>query len=364
MGIPVLGYADLFNSAIADHGKNVVEDIALPLQEYLGYSILTGKGQMEKYNAKGPSIRRDVRVNGQGNAVWADLYDSDSLNNRNMMQQMTAPFRYNKTGYAFDSREQEITEQDTSDQVYDLIRVKRQSAFCELAELFEGAFWGCPDNDSDNTMYGLTYWLAYNATTGFNGGVPTTQFTTVGGLNPTTLGDKWRNWTGNYTNPTATDLVRKIRQAYVKTGFVAPVNQIAQVTNPTRRFGMYTTYAILCKLEELMEARADDVSRDLAQKDGTVMFRGVSVQWAPQLDATWGEANESLTLTASTAHPFIGVDWSAFKLLYSPSLWQREITRMNAANHNITEFWVDSKCQLMCFNRRRNFLLARAALYS
>lgn len=364
MGVPISQYGDLFNASIVDYGKRIVEDLSLPLQNYTAYEILTKGGGLEKYTASGPSIRRDVRLNGQGNASWADLYEAESLNNRNMMAQMSAPYRFLKTGYAFDAREQQINIGDNSEVIYDLIKNKRQAAFCDQAELFENSFWDCPDNDSDNQMLGLFYWLAYNATPGFTGGVPAAAFTTVGGLNPTTVGEKWKNWSGQYTNPTATDLVRKIRQAYVKTGFKNPITQVASVTSPTRRFGMFTTYAILSKLEELQESRADDISSDLAKKDGATMFRGIPVEWSAQLDATFGEADQSTVLTANTVHPFVGVDWSSFKLLYSPDLWFRESHRVNAANHNVTEFWVDSKCQLMCFNRRRNFLLARNALFA
>jgi len=98
MGIAIEDYRDLLNASIVDHGKGIVEDLSMPLQNYVAFDVMTRKGQLEKYNSSGPSIRRDVRLNGQGNASWTDLYEAESLNNRNMMAQMTAPYRYNKTG--------------------------------------------------------------------------------------------------------------------------------------------------------------------------------------------------------------------------------------------------------------------------
>lgn len=360
MGVSIADYPDLFTSAIFDFGKNIVEDISMDLQEYVGYGILTGKGQLEKHNGKGPYIRRDVRLNGQGNASFSELYEAESLSNQNMMGQITAPYRYFKSGYVFDEREQEINTGDEPSTIYDLIKNKRQAAFCDQAALLEASLWNAPDSETSKQLWGLAYWIAYSATEGFNGTVANGNFTTVGGLNPTTY-TKWRNWTGNYTNATATDLVRKMRTAYVKTDFKNPINQVPSVSGMERKLGLYTTYPIISKLEELQESR-DDRLADLASKDGTLRFRGVPVQRVPQLEALWGESDESLTLTQE--HPVFGIDWSTFKLVYSPKYWLRESNKINSQCHNVMDFWIDSKAQLFNVNRRRNFVLARGALFA
>ncbi len=362
MGLSPQDYSDLFSSAIADHGKGVVEDIAMPLQEYVAYGIMTGKGQMEKYNSEGPYIRRHVRLNGQGNATWTDLYDSDSLANTNMMAEINTQYKYAKTGYMYDLRERDINLDTPAAVVYDLIKVKRQAAFCDQASIFEEAFWDCPDAITSKKLLGLAYWLAYNATVGFTGSNPSGSFSNVGGLDPSLSANAaWRNWSGNYDQPNATDLVRKMRQAYMKTAFKNPEQMVGSVTSPTRKLGIYTTYPVISKLEELMELRDDNIGTDLAMKDGTLRFRGVSVSWVPQIDTRWGEGSESLTVSAG-AHPVFGVDWSTFKLLTRPSWWMKESNRLAPENHNIMNFWVDSQLQLFCQNRRRNWLLARSAL--
>lgn len=337
--------ADMIKTTQRDLGRMKWTDISYNLQEYIALPMIL---QREKVSFQsGYGIQWNIMVSTSGAAKDTELYATDSVNVSDVMQTANIPWRHVTTNYAIERREMAMNRGPA--EIVDLVRIRRNDAMIDLAKHLETRFWTKPATSADNgPLFGIPYWLCYPtsapAAGGFVGGNPVGFSAGAGGIdaaNP--LFSQWQNWAAQYASITSTDLIRKWRKAATFTNFKAPVPSPSY--NTGNNYGYYTNYNVIGPLEEALEAQNDNLGNDIASKDGRLMFRQVPVTWVPFLEA-------------NTANPVYGINWGSLKPAFLAGEYMREEGPNAASNqHSVFVTHVDTTLNLMCSNRRLNFVL-------
>lgn len=334
--------ADLVALTLKDLGKMKWTDIASTLQEHVAMRRLIKK---EKVGfSSGPSLQWNMMTDHNQAAQNVGLYGIDVVNASDAAVQPTAPWRHHSTNWCWDEREISMNREPSK--IVDLLKFKRSGAMISLAELTETNFWGQPADANDTLKpYGVPYWVVHSTTNGFQG---LAAFgTTVAGINPTTY-SRWRNMSQTYTSVTKDDAVTKMREAATKCNFVSP-DEHPDYASAKGRYGYYTIYSVLASLEALAESQNDNLGNDIASKDGVVLFRKNPITWAPKLDDA----------IASGSNPLYGIDWEVFRPVFLKDEYLRESPVLGSPKqHRVREVHVDCTMNFICYNRRRNFVLA------
>ncbi len=335
---------DLVATTLRELNRAKFVDISSQLQEHTAMRNLLMKNR--RVLASGYGVQWDVKVVLTQYARNVGLAATDVIDFTDTMTQATADWRNSSTFYPIIG--QEVDMNNNPARIVDLVLSRRLDCMISLAELMENNFWGPPVAITDNlTPWGVNTWFVKNATTGFNGGVPS-GYTTIG-LNPTTY-PNWKNWTGQYSAVSKDDLIRRAREAATKTKFKPTVDGIPNL-NTGDEYGFYTTYGVYGPMEEALESQNDNLGSDVASQDGKVMFRRAAVTWVPILEA-------------DTTNPFYGINWGTFKTWILKNWWLRETYIKNyPGQHTIDVHFMDSTYQWICTDRRRNFVLATGTTY-
>lgn len=334
---------DLANSTLNDLGKLKLVEVASTLTEYQAASNLLNKNRIKFDSGKG--ISWNLLQEGDDNAKNVGLYNRDNVNVKDGTFTLELPWRHTMSGCAFDVREQSMN--SGAAKIVDYVATKRMQRAISWVELFESNFWqGVSGATDDSTPYGVFgYWLAYNATTGFNGG--NGNFGTIGGKDATVY-DKLKHYTFQYAATTDTDLVDKLRDALVLTDFKPMVGngQVAGYTNGQRRV-IYTTLTQQRALEKLVRANNDNLGSDLDKYHGSVRISQVPVEYSP-----WINANKA------TSQPYVCIDWAQFHAVFQKGWWMKETPfAVKAGQHNVRESFIDCSYNFRCFNRRKGMIL-------
>ena len=339
--------ADLIKTTQRDLGRMKWTDISYNLQEYIALPMIL---QREKVSFQsGYGIQWNVAVATSGAAKDTELYATDSVNVSDVMQTANIPWRHVTTNYAIERRE--IAMNRAPAEIVDLVRIRRNDAMIDMAKHLEERFWTKPATSADNQrMYGIPYWIVYPGTVSGNGsfaGTNPSGFSAGAGNLSSTTYPAWSNWASTYTAITSTDLIRKWRRAATFTNFKAPVPSPSYATG--NQYGYYTNYNVIGPLEEALEAQNDNLGNDIASKDGRLLFRQVAVTWVPYLEA-------------NTANPVYGINWGCLKPAFLAGEYMREEGPNAASNqHTVFVTHVDTTLNLMCTNRRMNFVLGTGA---
>lgn len=339
--------ADLIKTTQRDLGRMKWTDISYNLQEYVALPMIL---QREKVSFQsGYGIQWNVAVATSGAAKDTELYATDAVNVSDVMQTANIPWRHVTTNYAIERRE--IAMNRAPAEIVDLVRIRRNDAMIDMAKHLEERFWTKPSASTDSQrMYGIPYWIVYPGTVSGNGsfaGANPAGFSAGAGNLSSTTYPAWSNWAATYTAVTSTDLIRKWRRAATFTNFKAPVPSPSYATG--NNYGYYTNYNVIGPLEEALEAQNDNLGNDIASKDGRLLFRQVPVTWVPYLEA-------------NTANPVYGINWGCLKPAFLAGEYMREEGPTPASNqHTVFVTHVDTTLNLMCTNRRMNFVLGTGA---
>tara|TARA_Y100000593_G_scaffold91963_1_gene182184 strand:- start:37 stop:1089 length:1053 start_codon:yes stop_codon:yes gene_type:complete len=338
--------ADLITTTQKDLGRMKWTDISYTLQEHIALPQILQKEKVSFQSGQG--IQWNVMTTTSGAAKDTSLYSVDSVNVGDVMATASIPWRHMTTNYAIERRE--IAMNRTPAQIVDLVRIRRHDALVDLAKHLESRLWQKPSSSSDNLqMFGLKYWINWDSSGGtaggFSGGDPDGYSAGAGGLASSTY-DQWQNWCATYSNVTSEDLVRAWRKAATFTNFRPPV-QGAEY-NTGNQYGYYTNYTVIGKLEEVLEAQNENLGNDIAPKDGRLLFRQTPVTWVPELEGATGD-------------PIYGINWGVMKPAFLAGEYMREEGPSKASNqHTVFQTHIDMTLNLMCTNRRANFVLATA----
>ena len=343
---------DLILTAQRNLGKKKFTPLALNLQKYPAYSHLLREKKITF--SSGHGIQWNVMKNHSGHAKTTGLFATNNVNVEDVMAQANIPWRMLTTDYAIEDRE--IIMNTGAEQIVELVKVRRIDAISSYIALSETLFWAQPTlAQVDATEpYGLrSYLVKATGTPAFSSSV-TSGWTTIAALDPATV-TNWRPWAGGYTLIDRTDLIRKMREAAVKTVFENPAAAPSYGGNPTLpSSGYYMPYTVLQGLEEAAEAQNDRLGNDLASRDGKTLFRGNELVWVPELDST-------ATGDPGVGAPVYGINWNEMMLVFLKGEFMNESKAFRPdLQHRTSRYHVDTSYNLRCTDQRRQFVLATA----
>lgn len=335
---------DLVQTTLRDLGKPRFTEIASTLQKHTAMRNLLKKNRVTLESGFG--LQWDVMVGQTGAAANVGLYNTDVVNDVDVMTQATADWRFSNTNYPIENRVLAMNREPS--RIVNFVQEKRIAAMISFAELMEANFWGPPVALSDTlTPWGVNTWIVKNATQGFNGGAPS-GYTSIG-LNPTTY-PNWQNWTDQYTAVSQDDFVRKLRKACTFTEF-EPIVDGVPTFDTGEDHGLYTNYGVIAPLEEVLMSQNDNMGTDIAKYDGQVHFRRIPVMWIPKLEP-------------DTTNPIYGIQWGVFKTFILQGWWLKEThIPVYPMQHTISAHFIDCAYQWVMRNRRCHFVISTGTTY-
>lgn len=301
------------------------------------------KDRTKKYEG-GTEWEFDLQVDHNHSTKVVGLYETDSSAVKDTMRKVTVPIKHVNANYVYDQREPAFNRGPA--QIVDLVKTKYTAMMVSFYDALEGYLWGKPEDSSDNkALYGIAYWITKSATEGFNGGNPTGFSAGKGGLSALT-NPRWQNWTAKYAAITKEDLVRKMRNANMKTKFRSPVSH-ATPTMGSMKNGIYTNYNVIGLLEEALEAQNMNLGNDIASKDGRLLFKGSPVMYAPYLDD-------------DATDPVYMLDWQTLGIGVLNG-WENNLSAPTpvAGMHLVRRVDLDASMNMVCTNLRKQAVISK-----
>lgn len=343
-GISIDSLGDLVKGTLKNMGRFKWQNLATSLQEYAVWTRLMKKDQIIEQGGTGIEFNAMTRLlNG---ARWTRLYDRDTVVVGDVMNKGRVDWRHMVQSYGMDRRE--ITMNGPSaKQIFDLLKIRRDESHLSMAGFVNGAFWAPAPAASDTlTPLSVNYWIVANASTGFNGGAPSGH-STVGNIDLNAV-PNYKNYTGQYTAVSRDDLLAMLRKAFAFCEFKSPI-PMPQYSNRVRR-ELYCRYDTQAEIEKLLEDLNGSVSaRDLDKSGNLLLFKGVPINWDPQLEST--------TLN----YPIYGINWDSFHPVFLSGEIFRESDRIsNEDAHNMWAVFIDATFNFICYDRRTNFVFTKA----
>jgi hypothetical protein len=330
---------DLIKTTLNELGEMRFTEIATDLQNHVAMSKLLKKNKVT-FDA-GPLFQWDVMTDHNHSARAVGLYAQDNVNVPDVMTQGQVPWRHVTHNYAIERRE--VAMNRSPRKIVDLLKTRRIASMISMAEFMEDRVWKLPASNDTLNFYGIPYWVVKSASEGFNTSAPS-GYTTVGNINPLTY-NRWANWAAAYTQVSKEDLVRKLRKAFVYTNWKPPVDGIPTF-NTGDSYELYSNYAVVGPMEELLEAQNDSLGNDVASKDGQVLVRKTPLQWIPKLDE-------------DTTNPCYGINWGEFKVAALRGEWLNETQiPIQPGQHTVSAVHIDLTMNLFTRNRRRHFVVS------
>jgi len=335
---------DLVAGTMHEMGPPRFQQVAQNLQEYEVMEKWLREDKVTVDNGIG--IQRALMTKLAGAAKHLGLAEVDDVDITDLMDQINVPWRHADTYWAYERRELLMNRGKAL--IFKVIQPRRVGAMIDLAEELESKAWSCPAVDDKVLPMGVPYWVVTNATTGFNGGAPAGH-TTVGGINPTTT-PKWRNFTGTYGAVSKADMIKTLRKMHRKCRWRSPVT-IQDFRGPVgEKYRCYTDEETLSNIEDVGEAQNENLGRDIASMDGTIVFRKHPIVWIPQLDETPPAAN-----------PFYMINHATFYPVVLEGDYLRETKpEKKGDQHNVFVVFVDLSYNFICIDRRRNGVVYKA----
>jgi hypothetical protein len=335
---------DLVAGTLQELGRNKIQNIAQNLQGYELVPRWFKKGKLTVDDGYG--IKRNLYNNVSGNARHVGLFDTDTNNIPNLIDQLEVPWRHAEAFWSVEYRSDVLMNRGAS-KIVDLIKLRRADAMLSMIEEVEDRGWGDAPSTTDKVLpYSIPYWVVKNNTVGFNGGYPGSH-TTVGGVSLTDS-PNFYNYSGQYTTINKTDLVAKMRTMHRKCRFKSP----KEVSLPDYRdarvdqYRIYTNEDVISGFEDIGEGQNENLGKDIASMEGGGMaFRGHPLVWVPKLDS-------------DTDDPVYFLDHSTFYACVLKGNVFRESRKPAPEQRNIEQYFIDISYNFVNVDRRRNGVLA------
>lgn len=345
MGLTLSQLADLQVATLADLGRMKWTDISYELTEYVAMERLMRKNKVMFQS--GDAINVNIIYSAAQSTKAVHLYEPDDVNFADHLATATYDWRFTNTSYVWDAREININAGEA--QIVDLLKARRHAAMVGYAEQMETYFWSPLAADDGKTPHSIFFLIPFVST-------GTSAAASTGGFNGdqfyvgTNCGNyshpRWKVWSHQYVAVSKGDLISKMKTAFRRTNFMAPVPS-AEHRGPSRR-EIFTNETTMKALESLGEAQNENLGRDLAPYFDEMIFRGIPIRYVPKLDA-----NTQYT------DPLIGIDWGTVRPAFKSGEYMHEEIRPSPNYHRATETHIDNQFNLICQDRRRNWIMAK-----
>ncbi len=299
--------ADLVTATLNELGPyNAVQQICQSVQDYeviprVFKNVQTGTG---------PAIQRQLMVGDgtSGPARHVSPTTEDTINLPDILKKIVIEWVHAETSWAV--VKQEVLMNSGKEAILDYIESQRNFAMISLFDQMETKFTATSPSATNTTdPWGLKYWMVQNATTGFNGGSPTSNGY-IAGLYLTGLpgaGLQFNNYTFTYGAATAVDLLPKMRTAYRAIRWKSPVAMKQYDDGPSSNYRIYVTETTVGAFEDMLSANADLSLRDISTVDGgDIVFKKNPIVHLWPLDADTNNPIYMTNLNAFTARVLKG----------------------------------------------------------
>jgi hypothetical protein len=318
--------------------------VSYPLLDYM----------LRKKNMKsitGTSVIRPVMLKKTGASRMVGMFATDTVNVADVAKNVEAPWRHINTPIAYDVKE--FMANSGKEQIIQLLKLRKADAELSRVEHISNQLWSSPADSSDAlNIWGIPYWVVGNATAGFNGGAPS-GFTTVGGLNPSSVDvPNWKNYTAQYAAVSKADLIKKMVDGFAETGFESPitVDDFAR-GEKTDRFRIFAKRSVISDLEALLEQQNDQLGSDVAPMFGKASINRTPITRDPALDDA----------VAFPKSPVYALDMRYWELFYLAGSLERTSKPEAAPNqHDVRVIHIDDTMNLICTDRRRQAVFQTA----
>jgi hypothetical protein len=338
--ITVEDIAALTTLTLSKFGKYKVTDIAADITDYVMVSKLLPNHK--EVMGSGKDFTFNVATGYGDNARHVGMYSVDNVDVKDAVTQGTVPYRHTEWSYAFDKHEEAFN--SGPERIVDHILLRREEEKGGFAELMEETWWSKPTSSADTlTPFGIDYWVVTNASTGFNGGNPSGFTDGAGGISSTTY-PKWSNYTGNYTNVTKGDLVRKMKTAKRKIKFKSPMDGIQSYDKDkvNDRYALYTQEDVIADFEAVGEAQNENLGKDVDSMFGQVVVNGNPLIYIPYLDD-----NDAVQ------KKIYMINWGVMDILCLKGWYMKETVRTSGTQHNVVNVFNDITWNSCCKDRRK-----------
>ena len=319
----------------------------------------------------GTSITGKAMLSPSGNARWVEYYEKDQLGQGESFHEFTMPWKRFTTNWSWD--ELEILQNHSDPEGFiDLAKAKEMQAMWDLAKLFEASFWVAPTSSSSKEIRGLPYFIrmldADSTTGGFEGKTirfqDGTTSTECAGIDANVY-SQWANWADVYTAVNE-DFVKRIRIAFMKSNFRAPMGATQFEVRKAAKRRVYTGFTVKNDLFSYLDAK-DDVHQSketlgrMVVSEGTdMLINGHDVIEIDSLD-TVTDPQYGVT----TPYPLYCVDFSHFYPIVYSNYWMKTTGPIHGGTiqHTVWTMFKDGACN--CWSdspRQAGFVLHKAIL--
>lgn len=340
--LTALDISDLVAGTLYELGRMKFQQIAQNLQNYEIFTHWFKKDRMSFDGGIG--IQRTLMNRFDASAArHVGMTEADNVNITDLIDTLNIPWRHVQTSWGFFYHETLMNK--GKEMIFKVIKPRRESAMLALVEELENKAWSAPSVSDKKNPYGIPYWIVKNATTGFNGGVPSGH-STVGGVSLTDS-PMFKNYTAQYATVSKPDLVKKMKTAMRKCNFKSPLPGNSDYTSGSERYRIYVNETTFSGLEDIGESQNENLGRDIANPTygtGSLVFRGNPIVWVPKLDA-------------DSTNPVYGIDHNTFHVVCLEGDYLRETENKAPHQHNSFQMFTDLTYNYLCLNRRANFVM-------
>lgn len=320
------------------------------LQEYFALDQMMRKGRAKKESGTGTSVQVPIVLELSKRAEGVTLTTPDNAQFGHLSQMMDVPWRHSRTNYAYERRM--LTMNSTSpERIYNFLVQERNAAWSDFYEYLEWVNWRYTPADNAVDAWGIFNWIVYNATEGFNGG-NAAGYGDTAGINHA----KFKNYTGQYTNITSDDFMRKARRMKLKTGFKTPKRVEDYYSGIGDQNQYYVNNDTYLDIQALAESRNENLGWSIGI-DKAATFSGNKINWVPAFD---GEFDFPATVAAGS-DPFLQINWSSFGYVFLKGDYLRETKPIQLPDrHNWYGVYVDLTHNTYCDCRKKQGILAKS----
>ena len=345
-------YQDLIETTLRHLDKVKWTDIVVDLQRHTAMPQLLKKNRVEFGSGHGHQF--NLRVDSNNAARNVKLNEEDNPTTADTQIRGQIDWRHSETHWAIEERIIAMNREPA--RLVNLLKTSRVDCMTSLAGLMEENFWGPPPAKGDSLKpLGVNYWIALGGDSdkGFLGNLPESggyvAGDKIGGVDPAnaTYGARWKNYVDFFSKVSKSDLIRGWREAAVKTDFRPPVD--GPYNNVGQQFAFYTSYAIISRMEEILESQNQNLGNDVASKEGLTTFRRTSINWVPFLDVDQGNVAQNRVY---------GINWKNFMPVFLSGEYMRESkVAPHPLHHRTITQYIDCTYNFLCNDRRSQFVL-------
>jgi len=278
------------------------------LQEHVGFNHIV-KNKKERLSA-GRGIRLRYVMDHNHSAKHVGLFGTMEYARDDSMAEGNVQWCYTDGNMVFDEREPDIN--SGAEAIVDLVKIEQARMMTSMIELSEEDVWGIPDAEASNdTPFGVEYWITKSATLGFNGVDPVGFDSGRAGISSDDYA-RHKNFTGGYadvTDTTDTGLIYQMEQAADKTKWVAPVPEPGMGRKGYTK-GIFCNWTTKYAMKNVAKSNNDSLGFDLSTKEP--VFRGGTINYVPYFDA-------------KTDNPVYMIDFNHFYAIFLKDWFMKEI---------------------------------------